>query len=611
MAEIKEEYKFELIRLFGNQLTEDYGECMSALSTSQRKTLLQPYLIKARVNWGHIAIAAMMKSDYIGRVLTFNFDSVLARACGLLGIYPATYDYSQSDSDRTDHISERSIIHLHGQGHSLTMLNSNKETQKHAKNLKPLLKDTLNRTPVLIAGYSGKSDAVFDVLANLYDRTHFLHWIGYSEDCDQHVADLISENPETCEYLGEADSDLFFIELAQELGCWPPLLFTNPYAHLIQEIDPVTPHPGSDTDILTELKRGLEELSNEKDKSSDTLKLILEGKWDEVINNIGDQPIKTNQKKLLAVALTSKADFLRSRVSDRVDESTFDEAQELYKRSVKLDPEFHRAYNNWGNLLQRSGTHFNKPKLIRDSFDKYRKAVSLNQNHYEAITNWGNALSALARQNKSEELYVEALKKYEEASLINSRKYQAFSNWGAALYDYFKLTNDLKKLMLSIEKYETAIKISPSSHVVYNNWGIALKAYAISLNDISLYQESFVKFSKAIEIKPNYTKALNNWGSAVIGLFKTTGEKKLLGEAKRILEKSQGQDPSDVYNLACLYAQMGKRKKCIKTLLQCESVGTLPSLQHLKTDGDLDSLREHAEFKALLARLAASEHGDI
>ena len=71
-----------------------YQKCMAKLTKEVRRRLLTPYLRDAKVNWASIAVAALMKNKFIARVLTFNFDSVLARACGISGHYPATYDFS-------------------------------------------------------------------------------------------------------------------------------------------------------------------------------------------------------------------------------------------------------------------------------------------------------------------------------------------------------------------------------------------------------------------------------------------------------------------------------------------------------------------------------------
>ena len=50
----------------------------------------------AKINWGHVAIAQLMASGYVDRVLTTNFDPLVVRACALSGIYPAVYDFAAS-----------------------------------------------------------------------------------------------------------------------------------------------------------------------------------------------------------------------------------------------------------------------------------------------------------------------------------------------------------------------------------------------------------------------------------------------------------------------------------------------------------------------------------
>lgn len=177
------------------ELSEDdrknYGRVMACLGRNDRKGLLNPHLIGAKVNWAHIAIAAMIGAGYVARVLTFNFDNVLARACGICGIYPATYDFVTGASSSTDHIVSPAIIHLHGQGYGLSMLNSEAETERHAENLRPLLHATMHEYPLLVVGYSGLADRVFPILSQEYRGDERLFWVGYSENPEAHISDFI------------------------------------------------------------------------------------------------------------------------------------------------------------------------------------------------------------------------------------------------------------------------------------------------------------------------------------------------------------------------------------------------------------------------------------
>ncbi|MEM9600152.1 MAG: SIR2 family protein, partial [Pseudomonadota bacterium] len=187
VQEIKRDYEHEIAHRRGKDCDDDYGACMAVLSADEIRAVLTPHLEGAGVNWGHIAIAALMDAGYVSRVLTFNFDSVLARACGLLGLYPATYDFATGAPTRTNYIVSPAILHLHGQGHGHALLNSEDETYDHARALRLLLTDTLSHYPLLVAGYSGESDAVFAVLKDLFEGEQRLCWAGYETDCPAHV----------------------------------------------------------------------------------------------------------------------------------------------------------------------------------------------------------------------------------------------------------------------------------------------------------------------------------------------------------------------------------------------------------------------------------------
>jgi hypothetical protein len=60
---------------------------MKLLSPNERRDLLAPYLMKASINWAHIALAQFMNEKFIERARTVNFDNLMARACGLLSLY--------------------------------------------------------------------------------------------------------------------------------------------------------------------------------------------------------------------------------------------------------------------------------------------------------------------------------------------------------------------------------------------------------------------------------------------------------------------------------------------------------------------------------------------
>ena len=72
----------------------DYGMVMDALAPNDRKRLIEPLLAESGINWGHIALACIIRAANVDRILTFNFDLVLERAASLLGMHLPVYDLS-------------------------------------------------------------------------------------------------------------------------------------------------------------------------------------------------------------------------------------------------------------------------------------------------------------------------------------------------------------------------------------------------------------------------------------------------------------------------------------------------------------------------------------
>ena len=87
-----------------------YAECMDTLLEDERRDLIAKYVETAKINWAHIAIACLMKSGYVDRILTTNFDPLAIRACAMLGDFPSIYDCRHAIYART----------VSGQGHLLS-----------------------------------------------------------------------------------------------------------------------------------------------------------------------------------------------------------------------------------------------------------------------------------------------------------------------------------------------------------------------------------------------------------------------------------------------------------------------------------------------------------
>jgi len=207
-----------------------------------------------------------------------------------------------------------------------------------------------------------------------------------------------------------------------------------------------------------------------------------------------------------------------------------------WEKSIILKPDYHEAYNNWGNAFSDLAKLNNDESLYEQSIEKYQKAVEIKPDYHEAYNNWGVAFSYLAKLKNDESLYEQSFEKYQKAVEIKPDKHEAYNNWGAALYDLAKLNNDESLYEQSIEKYRKAVEIKPDFHEAYNNWGNAFSDLAKLKNDESLYKQSFEKYQKAVEIKPDKHEAYNNWGNAFSDLAKLKNDESLYEQS---IEKYQ------------------------------------------------------------------------
>ncbi|WP_096175689.1 SIR2 family protein [Cohaesibacter sp. ES.047] len=142
---------------------------MSKLSPQERKALIEPLLRDASLNWGHVALASIIKQSNVKRVLSFNFDFLLEQAFSLLGEHLPVYDFGIAPASNISGLADKAVFHLHGQSYGLKLLNTEEETRNHAENLRPLIQDSLCNHVTIVAGYSGDADGVFQTMLEAYN----------------------------------------------------------------------------------------------------------------------------------------------------------------------------------------------------------------------------------------------------------------------------------------------------------------------------------------------------------------------------------------------------------------------------------------------------------
>lgn len=430
VKEMNQKFSVQL-RNLSEKDRSNYNKCMNALTHQERRRLLQNHIKNANINWAHIGLAALMDNGYTQRVLTFNFDNILMRACGLIGLYPSIYDFTNADVNLQNLIIDPSIIYLHGQSYGFRQLNDENETKSHANNMTNFIAQTLNTSPVIVAGYSGYNDGFFEQIDKHYCGEQRLFWIGYEKEIPEHLRDFFKKYKNHAHYIGGQDADDFFVSLMQNLKCLPSF-FTQHAQHTIRILDEVIDFPIPNTDggvnILSDLHQQMVELGKQILSLTAILNsFMMEGKYSEVIKAIEDKYGK--------ISTTSNSDIVDK------------EVKKLY-----VWAQINQANKDWFELSSKDidpNIHLSDIDAILKRFEK---AEFLQHDMYEFYLEWGLILNDMAETTNNIDIYKKSNIQLEKADNIQPSALTPNTVWGVNLLKLAELEGDVSYNEQALEK---------------------------------------------------------------------------------------------------------------------------------------------------------------
>jgi tetratricopeptide (TPR) repeat protein len=158
------------------------------------------------------------------------------------------------------------------------------------------------------------------------------------------------------------------------------------------------------------------------------------------------------------------------------------DAQNYYKKVLKMDPDFAAAHSNLGVVYKILGKH-------QKAKDCYEKAIEINPGFADAHSNLGNLLKKLGKNQKAKDCYEKTIE-------INPGFADAHNNLGA-------IFGDLGEYPKAKKCFEKAIELNPNYAIAYNNLGGIFK-------DLGEHQKAKDCYKKAIEIDPNHAAFYSN-----------------------------------------------------------------------------------------------------
>ncbi len=207
----------QLCETYALRPTRNFMTAMQQIPELAADDLINRKVDEAKVNWTHLALARLLQDEIVDVVASLNFDTLVERACGLLGYSRLTvHDLANATIFDPFKMRYPALIYLHGKLGGFTKKVSAQDTKKHplARQLFALGHEWI----WVVIGYGGISDNFLPIFLGSSIQEPF--WCSFQGEEPPPAAAKVSPRLIRIE-----SSDEFLTELAASLGCKLPHLF--------------------------------------------------------------------------------------------------------------------------------------------------------------------------------------------------------------------------------------------------------------------------------------------------------------------------------------------------------------------------------------------------
>jgi len=262
---------------------------------------------------------------------------------------------------------------------------------------------------------------------------------------------------------------------------------------------------------------------------------------------------------------------------------SFDFARQMFARAIVIDPQYARAFAGVADCCSFLYMYWDSSEdNLNEAEAASRKALELDPELAEA-----HAASGVAFSLRKD--FVNAQKEFEKAIQLDPKLYEAYYFYARTTF----LRGDLAK---AAELCEEASRLNPDDYqvvsilvMVYHGPGWHTESKASERRALQLTE-------KHIELHPDDARAL----------YLGAGTLARMGDHARSFEWAQRalaidpEETSVLYNVACVYALLGRTEEAIGCLSKVMEHGIFFKNWAAK-DSDLDALRSDPRFNALLS----------
>jgi len=251
-------------------------------------------------------------------------------------------------------------------------------------------------------------------------------------------------------------------------------------------------------------------------------------------------------------------------------------ALQMFNRAIEIDPDFAAAHAGIADLSSYARMYYGGGEADLERADEAsRKALELAPELAEAHASRGLALLLQDRHQEAEKALETAIKL--DPQLFEAHYFYARASWVQG------------KLEEAAEHFKEAMKVRPEDFQAVCLLSSVYQALGQTEKARECQRRGYEIIEKYLELKPDDARALYLGSTSLIGL----------GETERGLEWADRAVAIDPTDTGILYNEAGRVEEAI-VYLEKAVTGGFNQKEWIINDGDLDPLRDHPRYKALI-----------
>ncbi len=267
----------------------------------------------------------------------------------------------------------------------------------------------------------------------------------------------------------------------------------------------------------------------------------------------------------------------------------FDFARQMFERAIEIDPGYARAYAGLADCCSFLYMYWtSSEKNLADAEAASHKAVELDLDLAEAHASRG--LAALLRRQHGE-----AVKEFEEAIRLNANLFEPY-------YFYARERVSAGRLDEAAGLFQEAMRVNPNDYQAPHLLALCYAGLDRQAEAEQAYRHALHLVERRLDRHPDDPRALYLGAGALCRL----GDRERSREWAR---RALAMDPDDsgvLYNVACVFSLLGDLDEAIDCLEKVFRGGST-QIEWIEHDPDLEPLRNHPRFRALLERWRAND----